>query len=391
VGGGLPALRHAAIVVLLLAFGGLASAAGSHQAKRPVVVAGCDSLYYERAGRPQLVIVSDLPLSDSAHTAMHQMTQAIKLTLKDRGFRAGRYRVGYVVCDDSGPAARWSAKRCVRNARAAVHNPKVVGLIGTLDSGCARVELPVLGAAKVMLVSPLNTAPDLTRLHAGHIARLSASDDAQAEAAAQFLQQQGAETIAARSDGTRRGNAYRSAFASAARRLGLRPVARGRADAAYLGGALSEGTRANLRAARRLAPAGPIVLSAGYGPAAQLAAEIGRPAEGMYLAVAGLPVERLPHQGGRFVTQFETAIGTSPHPYAVYGAQAARVLLDAIAVSNGSRASVGRAVLATRARDELIGSFSFDEHGDPRPAPVTIFRVHNRAAQIVRVVDSGIP
>jgi branched-chain amino acid transport system substrate-binding protein len=384
-------VRLAAVVVLLLALAGLASAAGSLQGERPVPVAGCDGLYYERTGRPQLLIVSDLPLEDSAHTAMHQMTQAIKLTLKDRGFRAGRYSVGYVVCDDSGPAARWSAKRCARNARAAVHNTNVVGMIGTLDSGCARVELPVLGAANVVLVSPLNTAPDLTRSHVGHIARLSAPDDAQAEAAARFLRQQGANTVAALSDGTRRGNANRSAFDGAARRLGLRPVARGRADAAYLGGVLSTRTRADLGAARRLAPAGPVVLSAGYGPAAQLAAETGPAAEGVYLAVAGLPLERLPDQGKRFVTRFETAIGTSPHPYAVYAAEAARVLLDAVASSNGSRASVGRAVLATKVTRDLIGSFSFDANGDPVPAPVTIFRVHNRAAQIVRVLDSGLP
>ena len=77
---------------------------------------------------------------------MQQMTQAIKLTLKDDGFRAGRFSVGYVVCDDSGAAGTWSARRCVANARAAARNRKVVAVIGTLDSGCARAELPVLGA-----------------------------------------------------------------------------------------------------------------------------------------------------------------------------------------------------------------------------------------------------
>jgi ABC-type branched-subunit amino acid transport system substrate-binding protein len=193
------------------------------------------------------------------------------------------------------------------------------------------------------------------------------------------------------SDGTRQGNVARSAFASAAGRLGLRPVTRGRADAAYLGGALSGRTRADLRTARRLAPAGPIVLSQGYGPAAQLADETGASTEGVYLAVAGLPVERLPDQGDRFVTRFETAIGRSPHPYAVYAAQAARVLLDAVAASSGSRASVARAVLDTKLTHDLIGSVSFDENGDPTRAPVAIFRVHDRAAQIVRVVDSGLP
>jgi hypothetical protein len=33
----------------------------------------------------------------------------------------------------------------------------------------------------------------------------------------------------------------------------------------------------------------------------------------------------------------------------------------------------------------------FDRHGAANPAAVTIFRVHGRRADIVRVVDSGIP
>ena len=380
-------MRRTCVVLLALVFAGLASAAGSKPGGRPVVIRGCDGLYYEKVGLPKLIVVSDLPLEASAHTAMHQMTQAIKLTLKDSGFRAGRYTVGYVVCDDSGSSGTWTGSRCVSNARAAVRNANVVGMIGTLDSGCARAELPVLGRANVVLVSPLNTASELTRARRERVARLSAPDDAQADATARFLRGTGASTVAALSDGTRRGDAYRSAFVIAARRLGLQVVAHGRADAAYVGGVLAGRTRANLAAARRLAPGGPLALSAGYGPVAQLADVAGPAAEGAYLFVAGIPLERLGATGRSFVSHYETAIGTAPHPYAVYAAQAARLLLDSIAVSNGTRASVGRAVLAAKVEHGLIGSFSFDAKGDLRPAPVTIFRVHDRAAQIVRVVD----
>ena len=220
--------------------------------EQPIVVKGCDRLYYERPGTPQVLIVSDLPLEDSAHTAMQQMTQAIKLTLKDDGFRAGRFSVGYVVCDDSGSAGRWSAKRCVANARAAVRNRKVVAVIGTLDSGCARAELPVLGAAKLLLVSPLNTATDLTHTYRGKIARLSAPDSAQAAAAARFLRNRGVDDGrgALRRHEARRRVSQRSS-SSAARRLGLRIVARGHADAAYAAAFSRDGTRAEVEAARR--------------------------------------------------------------------------------------------------------------------------------------------
>jgi branched-chain amino acid transport system substrate-binding protein len=384
-------VTRAAVALLALMLAGLAAAAGPTPGGRPVVISGCEGLYYERDGLPQRIIVSDLPLEDSAHTAMRQMTQAIKLTLKDQRFRAGRFSVGYVVCDDSGNSGRWTPTRCKRNARAAVRNTKVVGLIGTLDSGCARVELPILSAAKTVLVSPLNTATDLSHSGRWEIARLSATDDVQAAAAARFLQGHGAATVTALSDGTARGDAYREAFVRAAAALGLRVVSHGRADAAYVSGVLATRTRMDLERARRRAPNGPLALAAGLGPAAQLATIAGPAAEGAYLFVAGIPVERLDKAGSRFVAHFETRIGTSPHPYAVYAAQAAHLLLDAIANSSGARESVGQAVLRAKVDDGLIGSFSFDRNGDLEPAPVTVFRVHDRSAQIVRILNSGLP
>ena len=128
-------------------------------------------------------------------------------------------------------------------------------------------------------------------------------------------------------------------------------------------------------------------MAAGYGPAAQLASLAGPSAEGAYLFVAGVPVERLGAAGRKFVARFETAIGTAPHPYAVYAAQATRLLLDSIARSSGTRVSVAKGVLGARVDHGLIGSFSFDRAGNATPAPVTVFRVHDRSTDIVRVVD----
>jgi branched-chain amino acid transport system substrate-binding protein len=311
--------------------------------------------------------------------------------LKRREFRAGGESVGYVACDDSGPAGTWSAERCRRNARAYGRAAHVVGVIGTLDSGCARVELPYLGRAGLVLVSPLNTASDLTSSDRARIARLSASDEEEAAAAATFVHDRGARTVAGLSDGTARGDAYRAAFVSAARRLGLRPLGRGHVDAAYVGGLLSQRTAAELAEARHRTPAGPIVLAQGLGPAAQLATEVGAPSARTYLAVSGLPAERLPRAGRRFVADFERSVGTSPHPYAVYAAEAAEILLDAIASGGGRRAAVGRAVLATRTADGLLGALSFDRLGDPIPAPVSIFRIQDRHAELVRIVNSALP
>jgi hypothetical protein len=49
-------------------------------------------------------------------------------------------------------------------------------------------------------------------------------------------------------------------------------------------------------------------------------------------------------------------------------------MLDAIARSDGTRASVAKELLATRVRDGLIGSFRFDRNGDTTRQTVTILR-----------------
>ena len=382
--------RAGIVVVVALVLAGLASASGPTPGGRQIVIRGCDDLYYERVGFPQRLIVSNLPMEDSAHTAMHQMTQAIKLTLKRHGFRAGRFSVGYVSCDDSGGAGSSSASRCAANARSAARHAAVIAVIGTLDSACARAKLPVLAAARMLLLTPLNTADDLTRGRA-KVARLSATDSAQAAAAARFLRGTGARRVAVLSDGTPRGNVYASAFRRVAAPLGLR-IARGNADAAYVGGLIGGPTRRTLAKAKLLSGGGPVALSAGYGPIAQLV-DTAAPgeAEGAYLFVAGVPDERLDPAGEAFVRRFERSVGTTPHPYAVYAAQSAELLLGALAGSDGSRPAVARGVLRARVHDGPIGSFAFDRHGDAKPAAVTIFRVHDRRADIVRVVDSGIP
>jgi ABC-type branched-subunit amino acid transport system substrate-binding protein len=61
--------------------------------------------------------------------------------------------------------------------------------------------------------------------------------------------------------------------------------------------------------------------------------------------------------------------------FAVYAAQATEVMLDAIARSDGTRASVIDAMFRTRLQDSLIGDIAFDRRGDAVAAPVTVLRV----------------
>ena len=50
-------------------------------------------------------------------------------------------------------------------------------------------------------------------------------------------------------------------------------------------------------------------------------------------------------------------------------------MLQAIARSDGTRASVLRELRATEVKDGILGDFRFDRYGDITPAKITIFRV----------------
>ena len=50
------------------------------------------------------------------------------------------------------------------------------------------------------------------------------------------------------------------------------------------------------------------------------------------------------------------------------------MLLDAIARSDGTRASVVEELFATKVEDGILGSFAFDRFGDIDPAPIGVYR-----------------
>jgi branched-chain amino acid transport system substrate-binding protein len=88
---------------------------------------------------------------------------------------------------------------------------------------------------------------------------------------------------------------------------------------------------------------------------------------GAFFSVAGVPVDEFESEEAQaFIAEFQEALGGEPvDPYAVYGAQSASVLLEAIANSDGSRASVIEQMFQVEVEGGYLGDFSFNENGDP--------------------------
>jgi ABC-type branched-subunit amino acid transport system substrate-binding protein len=148
-------------------------------------------------------------------------------------------------------------------------------------------------------------------------------------------------------------------------------VARSGADGVLLGGGAGEWPKL-LRA--KLGPRLTIMAGSGAAPIPELLEASGRSALGTYIATTEITAN------GRGMTEaakrFAAELGAGSHgSYALGTAQAAEVVLQAIAHSDGTRASVLKQLHATRIRGGLLGDFTFDRHGDVTPARVTILRV----------------
>ena len=410
-------------------------AAETTEASSALPASTCGQVFHGGEGEPDRLIVSDMPLRGGPSVPTQQMSEAIAYVLRERDFRAGEFTVGYQACDDStAQTGIFDEEKCAANAKLFAATPAVIGEIGPYNSGCAYVQIPIANQSTdgpLAMVSPTNSDVALTRrtptapegtlegLYPSgrrNYARVYPREDVQAAAAARFADQLGAERVAVLSEGAF-GAPQALYFARAARKIGLdvvierrwRPdarhyrrlataVAAASPDAVYVSGLLDSNAGHVIQELRsELPPAVDVLGNDGLLPISRLFATAGKAARGVYVSVPELPVERLPAEGRHFVAGFAATLAGRPvHPQSAYAAQAAEIMLDAIAASDGSRASVAAALPRQQASRGIIGSFGFDSGGDVTSAPITIVRarrgggspavVSTEGAHVVRVI-----
>jgi branched-chain amino acid transport system substrate-binding protein len=345
--------------------------------------------------------------------------QAIAYVMRQQGFKAGGVDLGLQVCDHSiARTGLFDETKCAANARTFGRDPRVIGVIGPLNSPCAFASLPETNRAGLAVLSPLASAPGLTRgarelypTGRRHFARVFPPDDRQAEAMAELARRLGARRVAVLHDGDPSyGKLMATAFARRARELGLetspgrwqpqarsqtrlaREVAEQRPDAVFLGGLLDTGGAAVLRALRaRFGENTPLLAPDGFTPTPLLVRQAGRAAaRGTYVSVNSLTAESLPPAGRRLVRAFSATLpGVEIEPSAVYAAAATQVMLDAIAAGGGTRDNVRR-VMLSHSFDTVLGRTSFDATGNPRRAAVTILRIAPGRDTRMRIFEDAV-
>jgi branched-chain amino acid transport system substrate-binding protein len=373
----------------------------------------------------ELLITSDLPLQGADRARTAQMTRAIAFELGRHGWKAGAYTLAYQSCDDSTAHANtWDPGTCSTNAERYAAGSSVVAVIGTLNSGCAELELPTLNRAPngpLAMVSPADTYAGLTHSAPGTAAgepgryyptgtrnftRVIAADDLQGAADATLAHDLHVTRLFVVHDEQAYGEGIAADTAKAAKTLGIAIVAnvawvarassysklglqitRSGAQAVFVGGLISENGGRLIEDIRAAVPNVTIIAPDGFTPISADVQQSAGMANGIYVSVAGLPNERLPAAGQAFVKAFSTGEnGATIDPYSVYAAQAADVILAAVAASDGTRAGVAARLFKVHIQNGLLGPITFDANGDLSANPVTIYKVVRGEPAIYQII-----
>ena len=365
----------------------------------------CSPVQYKGEGKPDYLIASDLPLIGGSRTQTTQMNQAIAYVLSQQDWKAGDKKIAFQACNDAtAQLAKWDPTKCSANAHAYAGNKSLIGVIGTFNSGCAAIEIPVMNQAPgggLQLLSPANTYGCLTEPCAGNepekyypsgtrnYARVAPSDPNQGAVDAKFLQSKGVKSVFILNDKEAYGLGVAKNFQGAAKALGIKVtgfsaydpkqpnfqalytrIKATNPDAVFIGGLIDENSGQLIN--DKVAILGDnnkvkLMLPDGFTTDAVFdRAEGGTPqANGAYFSVAGVGIDKYKGKAQEFINGFKSQLGGKPvDPYAILGAQAAQVLLKAIEDSDGSRSSVIENVFKTKVDDGLIGSFELNKNGD---------------------------
>jgi branched-chain amino acid transport system substrate-binding protein len=383
---------------------------------RPVESSGCSPVSYGGEGRPDLLIAASTVLQGQFVDHGVQIAQALKLVLAERDWKAGDYRVGLQLCDETtAKSDDADPRKCRSNARAFARNRSVIAVAGPWSSSCAVEMLPVLNRAPngpLAAISGSSTYLGLTRSGPGvgpaepgryfpdgtrSFTRVIPTDDAQGAAAALFAKREGARTAFVLNDDQPFGVGVAEAFRVAAEASGVRVLGTARwdakarnyrvlagrirsdrPDAVYLGGYVSSNGARLIEDLREVLGAETEIIGPdGFATPGLIVESAGSDAENFTWTIAALPTEELPPKGRELAEEFERRFSSRPCCFAVHYAQTASVLMDAIADSDGGRSQVNENLFGASVEDGYLGDFEIDRYGDTTLTRLGVYRIEN--------------
>ena len=386
------------------------AAAARSSAVLLLLLAGCSGGGAKEAKAPEgaLTVYMSVPAHGVEARAGQAAGAGAQLALSDAHGRAGERDVKLVRLDDSKPEGpTWDPSIVEANAKRAAQDPAAIAYIGELDEGGSAISVPVTNDAGMVQVSPLDGLTTLTRNQPGAafgtgparyypngrrtFLRLVPTDALQAEELIRWAHEQGVRRPVVIQDDQVFSRALAQQVVIMAERAGMTvteiaepgddpagfddfalKVAQKRPDAVIYTGLGDAAAGPLLTALKRALPGARL-----FGSSA-LASASPRPSlPDVQLLAPLLPASEYGPRARRVLAHLKAPRVPAPRAEALYGYEAMRVVLDAIAAAGseaGDRATVARGALKARSRRSVIGDYGVLPTGEVSTARFGAYR-----------------
>jgi branched-chain amino acid transport system substrate-binding protein len=370
-----------------------------------------------------VTVYTSLPLHGVSRAAAAAVAAGQRLALADAGGRAGGLRVRLVRLDSTEPGDRlWDPGRVNANAERAADDETTIAYLGELDYGASAVSVPITNDAGILQVSAGEGLTSLTREPPGrpragparyyptgarNFLRLVPNDLLEAETMLEQIRADGAERLAIVFDEEIYGRELAGEIVARARRDRPEPVAseeysgrvedipdlvrslaEGRPDAVVFAGVAGPGIGRLLSAIDTGMPGVPV-----YATSGMLVRDRPIPAAPWKVEAytAFRPGSGLPRWGRRLLRRLRKLEGPyAARPEAIYGYEAMRLVLDAIAEAGPDRRRVIAAALEIRSRRSPLGAYGVRATGDVDEERFALYTLRDGRFEYERVVGGAL-
>jgi branched-chain amino acid transport system substrate-binding protein len=377
------------------------------------------------ANATTLTIYSSMPLRGVSAAQAESIVNSEKLALEDAGGRVGKFIVKYVSLDDSAGPAGWEPKSVSVAARKAAQDKTTIGYIGDLDSGASAISIPVLNEAGILQVSPSNTAVGLTQSEGADkgepekyypsgkrtYGRVIPADDVQAAAQITYQRDERCGSSFLLHDSEFYGKGLVDQIAAKApdgglqiagsegidpeaadQRSAIEKIVASGADCVFFGGRTESNAVRLFESLHAALPAAKLFGADGVAETAFTSKLPAAVAKQMYITTPTLAPRLYPTAGRDFFKTYKARFGTDPEPLAIYGYEAMKVMLQAIANAGddgNDKQAVVDEFFKIKDRDSVLGRYSIDENGDTTLAQYGAATVKNGKLAFRKAIGVG--
>ena len=365
------------------------------------------------AQKGKIKIAVQAPLSGEQAALGEHIKLGAQLAVEEavKAFKAMGYDLELVPQDDQA-----KAEVGVANARNMVADPNVLVIVGHFNSGVALPASEVYKDAMLVMISPANTATEITDRGYPNVNRVCGRDDVQGPVGARFAAQElKAKSVYIIHDKTTYGQGVADSFRNEAKKLGMNvlgfdgteeranfapmiiPMKAKNPALVYFGGIYHQGGLL-LKQMREKG-----VKAMFMGPdgvdSEEMVKIAGAAAVGSYYTSVAPPRDATPETAA-FAKKYKQRFGKDIEAFGLYGYDATLVGIKAMEQwlkanpsKKPSRAEVSAAVRNIKGFKGVTGSIEFDNKGDPIKAKYFVLQFDKRSypGKVVKVVEQQAP